>query len=100
MLGAVSCITVVHHLQVHRFVLNYAVCHNKFVGHSQVQQSGAIVSNRCWETKLASSTAPQLPSLAPKLPISNGESICIREKKRKEKEETTPFGVNSIRSQV
>ena len=42
-LGAVSCIRIVPRLQVHRFVLKDGVCHNKIVGHTQVQQPGAIV---------------------------------------------------------
>ena len=57
-LGAVSCIGVVPRLQLHRLVLEDDVCHNKIVGHTQVQQPGAIVSNWRWETKSANSTTP------------------------------------------
>ena len=45
-LGAVTYIkVVVPRLQGHRFVLKNGVFHNKIVGHTRVEQPGAIVSN-------------------------------------------------------
>ena len=57
-LGAVSCTEVAPCLQVHRLVLEDGVCHNKIVAHTQVQQTGAIVSSWRWETKFANSNTP------------------------------------------
>ena len=57
-LDAVNCIGAVPHLRVHRLVLKDGVCRNKTVGHTQVQQPGAIVSNGRSEPKPANSTTP------------------------------------------
>ena len=57
-LGAVSCIEGAPCLQVHRLVLEDGVCHNKIVGHTEVQQTAAIVSSWRWETKFANSNTP------------------------------------------